>query len=79
MNAGRRRFCSTSHGRFGLMPLSAEVGDILCVFYGGRVPYLIRPCGNGQYAFVGHCYVHGFMAGEAMEMKDIETQEFALR
>lgn len=74
----RRRFCTTVHGRFGLVPLGAEAGDVMCIFYGGKVPYLIRPKENGQFVFIGHCYVHGFMDGEALEMGDIETQEFAL-
>ena len=61
------------------MPKNAEVGDVICVFYGGHVPYVIRPCDNGRYTFVGHCYVHGLMDGEAMEIDGVQTQEFALQ
>jgi hypothetical protein len=72
-----RRFCSTINDRLGSTPHNAEAGDIVCVFYGGNLPYVIRRCGEGQYKFIGDCYLHGFMRGAAMEL-DSETQEFVL-
>jgi hypothetical protein len=75
--SGDRRFCCTLNGRLGSMPKGAEVGDKICVFYGGSLPYVIRDCGNGRYRFIGDCYVHGVMYWEAMNM-DIKTEEFAL-
>ncbi|KAF2642492.1 HET-domain-containing protein [Massarina eburnea CBS 473.64] len=38
-----RRFCSTSEGRLGWAPSRAEPGDIVCIFDGADVPYVIRP------------------------------------
>ena len=73
-----RRFCSTTDGRIGLVPRSAAAGDVICVLYGGRVPYVLRPCKDG-YTLIGECYIHGLMDGEAMDREQFESREFALR
>jgi hypothetical protein len=73
-----RRFAETRNARLGSMPKSTRVGDKICVFYGGNLPYVIRPFGEGKYTLVGDCYVHGFMYGEAMDMEDIETETIHL-
>ena len=72
-----RRFCATIDGRIGLVPKSAAAGDVVCVLYGGRVPFVLRPCGKG-YTLIGECYIHGLMDGEAIDMKQLESREFAL-
>jgi hypothetical protein len=61
------------------MPKNAELGDVICLLYGGTVPYVVRPRSDGQFDFVGDCYVHGLMYGEGMDMDGFETREFALR
>jgi len=46
-------------------------GDQICVFYGADTPFILRPSANdGFYRFVGECYVHGLLDGEAVVMKD---------
>lgn len=72
-----RRFCATSNGRIGLVPSGTAAGDEICVLYGGRVPYVVRPCEKG-YIFIGECYIHGLMHGEAMNMKQLKSRDFAL-
>ena len=72
-----RRFCATIGGRIGMVPRSAAAGDVLCVLYGGRVPFVLRPCEKG-YTLIGECYIHGLMDGEAMDMDQLESREFAL-
>jgi Heterokaryon incompatibility protein (HET) len=61
-----RRFCVTMSGRLGSMPARARKGDKICVLYGGKVLYVIRPFGIGKYQHIGQCYVHGCMHGEAV-------------
>jgi len=73
-----RRFCRTVGKRLGSMPKGAEVGDKICIFYGGALPYVIRPGDNGGYKFVGDCYLHGVMNGEANNIEGLQTEEFAL-
>jgi len=48
-------------------PGETRVGDMLCVLLGGKLPVVLRPVQDGQVAFVGECYVHGIMWGEAMD------------
>ena len=62
---GRKLF-STASGHIGLGNVTLEPGDLVCVFLGGRTPFIIRPVGE-KYQFVGDCYVHGIMQGQALE------------
>jgi hypothetical protein len=59
----------------GLFPSGIQPGDIVCVFFGASVPYVLRTVGgestDGFYRvihqLVGPCYVHGIMDGEALD------------
>ncbi|KAF7860721.1 hypothetical protein EAF04_008239 [Stromatinia cepivora] len=71
----KRRFFLTSGVKgkvlFGLMPNEAKEGDVVCIFLGCTVPVVVRredECGKGKggWRFVGECYVHGMMDGEAV-------------
>ncbi|KAJ8126273.1 hypothetical protein O1611_g7364 [Lasiodiplodia mahajangana] len=62
-----RLFARTEMGYYVLGPVALEVGDIVCVLFGGKVPFCLRPIG-ARYFLVGECYVHGLMKGEAMGM-----------
>ena len=66
-------FFITEKGYLGVGPADAQQGDNVCVFGGGRVPFLVRCVqGNQQesreeercYQLVGDVYVHGIMRGE---------------
>ena len=61
-----RRFFVTSAGRIGLGPQTMQDDDIISVLYGGKWPFVLRHIGGDEYEFIGHCYVHGIMHGEAM-------------
>lgn len=49
----------------GMFPAACRIGDIVVVLSGGPSAYLLRQRRIG-YAFLGECYVHGIMNGEAM-------------
>lgn len=53
--------------RLGLGPTGTEKGDIVCILYGCTVPVVLRerPDKDG-FEFVGECYLHGMMDGEAI-------------
>ncbi|KAH7231986.1 heterokaryon incompatibility protein-domain-containing protein [Fusarium solani] len=55
-------------GHVGLVPSNAKTGDRICIFLGGKVPYIIRPSqdGSGTFLLVGEAYVYGIMHGELM-------------
>ncbi|KAF9475910.1 hypothetical protein BDN70DRAFT_897796 [Pholiota conissans] len=63
----QRSFAITSLGYLGLVPKAAKNGDLICVFQGGEVPFVLRPIGNDQWELVGECYVHGIMEGEVVK------------
>ena len=62
-----RVFARTKREYFVLGPAAMEAGDLLCVLLGCKVPFCLRPV-EKCYLFVGECYVHGLMNGEAMSM-----------
>ncbi|KIW45228.1 uncharacterized protein PV06_03630 [Exophiala oligosperma] len=62
-----RKFARTDSGYYVLGPEVMEETDIICVLFGGKMPFCLRPW-NSHYLLVGECYVHGLMDGEAMEM-----------
>lgn len=76
-----RRLITTLKGYIGLAPLASKKGDMVCVLFGCSTPIILRPLANGGYKFIGECYVHGIMEGEAMAMlatEELVKQEFAL-
>lgn len=62
-----RRFAITDCGDLAAVPKAARKGDVVCIFNGGRVPYVLRPSKNGHYTLVGECYVDGMMRGEVRD------------
>lgn len=60
-------FLTQTAGYVGVGPLQAQVGDIVVVFFGARVPYVLRPCGDldeRRFELVGEAYCDGIMDGE---------------
>lgn len=59
---------------YGLAPPKTANGDIICILFGCSVPVVLRKCEpnnamDDKYTFVGECYVHGMMDGEALPKK----------
>ena len=63
-----KRFGVTRDGYTALLPGRAKYEDIICVFLGATVPFVIRRKASGNYLLVGECYVHGLMDGEALDL-----------
>jgi hypothetical protein len=67
-----RSFFSTESGRIGLGPLDTKPEDIVCIFYNGCTPFIVRTIGidgiGNEYQFLGESYVDGLMYGEAFEL-----------
>jgi hypothetical protein len=60
-------YFTTADGRLGIGDLGLKNGDEICVLFGGRVLYIIRPL-DSHFKLVGECYVHGYMNGEVMDL-----------
>lgn len=60
-----RKFCVTAEGQIGWVPIEAQYDDILCVFEGADLPYVLRRhADEDTFTIVGHCFIHGAMFGE---------------
>ena len=76
--------------RLGLAPQLTTKRDLICILYGCSVPVVLRKHHEGtpdeHYTFIGECYVHGIMEGEAFDLikrrtgsESIPKQVFELR
>ncbi|KAJ4245520.1 hypothetical protein NW762_014029 [Fusarium torreyae] len=78
----KRRLAVTSEGWIGLVPDTTIVGDQVVVLVGGPVLYVIRSkaqSGTGYIptcavdTLIGEAYFHGFMDGQALQGRDLDT------
>lgn len=68
-NSRNRRFFATANGRVGLACTSTKVGDKIYSFYGGPVPFLLRPKEEmGVFELVADCYLDSVMTGELYDV-----------
>jgi len=65
------RLFSTSNGRVGFARAVIQPGDELIIFYGGRVPFVLRSAGE-YHQLLSQAHVHGIMKGEAMRHHQTE-------
>jgi hypothetical protein len=86
----RKFFRTNKRSLFGLAPSQARYGDIICILFGCSVPVVLREHRDTvfrrspsidypYYEFIGECYVHGMMDGEAKTMVDCEPEDFKLK
>jgi hypothetical protein len=77
----RRRYFKSLSGRVGLAPEKCQVGDVVCIFEGARVPHVLRrnvddeQGGSRTFSFVGDCYVHGLMESETFDTETLRDFE----
>ncbi|CZR68222.1 uncharacterized protein PAC_18121 [Phialocephala subalpina] len=67
----------TGESLYGLAPPGARYGDDICIFFGCSVPVIVRKVSSKQYQFVGECYVHAAMKGEAIQ-GEMKSEYFIL-
>jgi hypothetical protein len=78
MECGRPiRTFITQQGYIGIGPATMKAGDSVCIYFGARVPHILRPRSDNGYTFIGEAYVHGIMDGELMT-EDQESEEFEI-
>ncbi|KAM5344500.1 hypothetical protein ACJ41O_013036 [Fusarium nematophilum] len=71
----------TTRGYVGLGPAYMVAGDVVAIFYGLPVPFVLRPQaeeksqekGRQMYQLIGEAYVHGIMDGEFFREPRDET------
>lgn len=62
----------------GLGPAGLQVGDMICVFLGTKLPYILRQSEIGAWTLVGEAYVHGIMHGEFIT-DNLQTELFSIK
>jgi hypothetical protein len=60
---GKRPFLSRL-GYVGMGPQYMQTGDVIAIFNGASVPFIIRPVGEDRFRLMGECYCDGIMYGE---------------
>jgi hypothetical protein len=56
----------TEERNLGIGARVAKAGDFVCVLFGGKIPFLLRPAGV-YCTFMEGCYVNGIIRGEAIK------------
>ncbi|KAG7057444.1 heterokaryon incompatibility protein [Colletotrichum scovillei] len=70
---GKRPYM-TQKGYVGMGPGKACPGDVVVILFGSRIPYVLRPSGDGtMYCFVGEAYCDGVMDGELLTKREKTT------
>ena len=73
LNAGmkHRKLAISNSGHMCAVPKEAREADLLCVLFGCSVPVVLRRLAGkrDEYAFIGECYLHGFMDAEAIVLE----------
>lgn len=70
-----RRLMVTDEGQFGLAPIKARRGDIVCILVSCPVPMVLRRSVDGRHQAIGECYIHGFMEGSKTTMYSPQSIE----
>lgn len=75
-----RCFYRTRRGYLATGPKNVQQGDVVCVFMGGAVPFILRPRGREDgYTLIGDTYVHGIMDGEPVQAWEETGGDLKLR
>jgi hypothetical protein len=62
----------------GLIPISAQIGDVISFMPGSDIPFLLRKIDNSHYRLIGEAYVHELMYGELFQDQSKEPEQIVL-
>ena len=63
----------------GLIPGATLQGDLIAIFLGAGTPFVLGKSDAGVHVFVGECYIHGIMNGEALQGKEADLINIVLQ
>lgn len=78
--ANKRPFM-TKIGYVGMAPKVSQVGDIVVIFFGSQVPFVLRPHPGhpkGYFMLMGEAYCDGIMDGEVLQLEEAQSNAFYL-
>ncbi|KAN0105893.1 HET domain containing protein [Hyaloscypha variabilis] len=71
---GRRLFFISRTGLMGMAPRHVQPGDLICVFFGAKIPVWLRRKGK-VYVLIGEVYISdGYMEGRAIDEMEVATR-----
>lgn len=73
----RRTVIALEERTIALGPPNTEVGDVICILHGSKVPIVLRHQ-EENWRVIGPCYVDGVMFGEAVTWAEDEADLFDL-
>jgi hypothetical protein len=68
---------TTEKGYLGAVPDTALPGDLVCMFEGCKLLFVVRQVGD-NYSLIGPAYVHGLMKGEVFQMANYKREMITL-
>lgn len=70
------RFATTESPDCGIVPNNAQEGDVVVVFGGGSVPFIVRKSSEreGMYQLIGECFISGIMDGKKVNSGSIQPE-----
>jgi hypothetical protein len=75
----QKRIATSKRRYLGWVPTPTKPGDLICIFLGSEIPFVLREEGSGYYKLIGECYIHGIMYGEALSMDGRVEREFHIQ
>jgi hypothetical protein len=74
------RFVITKRGYAGVVPNMAQIGDVVAIMKGGRVPFILQKSTARPWSFrlVGECYIHCMMNGEGLSLPGVIESDFRI-
>lgn len=74
-----KRIARTTLGRLALVPHGTQKGDRVCALCGLEALGILRAQSDGEWNWVGQCFMPGVMEGEGIVGREDEGQEFILK
>ena len=76
----KRRLFHGEYAHLGLAPRAVEVGDLVCILHGSRVPCVLRRVAEGErYELTGQCYYEDGMYGDQVNWAEEDVDTFELQ
>jgi hypothetical protein len=69
----RWTYTFTSEKRQALVPRKAKPGDMVCIFLGFPLPFILRQREDRTFSILGECYVHGVMYSEIVQFDEVHS------
>jgi hypothetical protein len=68
----------TEKGHLAWVPSNSKPGDIICIFSGVKIPFVLRAVSGESFEVIGDAYVQGMMHGEAWPENESDLGYFHL-